>query len=130
MASVTRVTLCSNIDISALVLGGKPMRLLAAAIEGEIEVAVSTPIVAEVRRVLQAKFGWSEDRVVEAVETVGVATEPVTATETLEACRQAHLATGLAERCGVATPRTQKVTSIVSTVIGVGQRRAAPMRRS
>ncbi len=81
---MTRVTLDSNIYISALVFGGKPMRLLAAAIEGEIEVAISAPIVEEVRRVLQTKFGWSEERVVEAMETIGVAAEPVTATITLD----------------------------------------------
>ena len=84
MASVTRVTLDSNIYISALVFGGKPMRLLAAAIEGEIQVAVSAPIVEGVRCVLQTKVGWSEERVVEAVETIGVAAEPVTATATLD----------------------------------------------
>jgi predicted nucleic acid-binding protein len=56
---VTRVTLDSTIYLSALVFGGKPMRLLEMAVEGEIEVAIADPIIEEVRRNLQQKFGFS-----------------------------------------------------------------------
>jgi predicted nucleic acid-binding protein len=45
---VTRVTLDSNSYISALVFGGKPMRLLEMATEGAIRVGISDPIIAEV----------------------------------------------------------------------------------
>ena len=56
---MTRVTLDSNIYLSALVFGGKPKRILEMAIEGEIEVAVSDLIIEEVQRHLLGKFGCS-----------------------------------------------------------------------
>ena len=49
---MTRVTLDSNIYISALAFGGKPMRLLEMATEGAIRVGISDAIIAQVRRVL------------------------------------------------------------------------------
>ncbi len=51
------ITLDSNVYLSALVFGGKPKRVLEMAIESEIEVAVSDPIINEVRRHLAGKFG-------------------------------------------------------------------------
>jgi len=81
---VTRVTLDSNIYISALVFGGKPMRLLEMATEGAIRVGISDAIIAEVQRVLLTKFGWSLERVAAAVETIGTITEQATPTEAVE----------------------------------------------
>ncbi len=40
------------------------------AIEGEIEVAVSDPIIEEIQRHLLGKFGWSEARAAEAIEGI------------------------------------------------------------
>ena len=65
-----RVTLDSNIYISALVFGGKPKRVLEMAIEGRVEIAISDAIIEEVRRHLPAKFGWSDERTTEAVESI------------------------------------------------------------
>ena len=56
------VTLDTNIYISALEFGGTPLRLLHMAVEGEIEIAISQPIVDETRRILRDKFGWSQAR--------------------------------------------------------------------
>jgi predicted nucleic acid-binding protein len=70
---VTRVTLDSNIYLSALVFGGKPMQLLEMAVDGEIEVAISDPIIEEIRRHLQKTFGWSDTRVAEAIDTIAAA---------------------------------------------------------
>jgi putative PIN family toxin of toxin-antitoxin system len=67
---VKRVTLDSNIYISALVFGGKPKRVLEMAIEGRVEIAISDAIIEEVRRHLPAKFGWSDERTTEAVESI------------------------------------------------------------
>lgn len=67
---MTRVTLDSNIYLSALVFGGKPMRLIELAVEGEIEVAISDPIIEEVRGNLLKKFGWSDARAAEAIDTI------------------------------------------------------------
>jgi uncharacterized protein len=67
------------------VFGGKPMRLLEMAAEGEIEVAISDPIIQEVRRNLHQKFGWSEVRTAEAIDTIAAFTKHVTPTETIDA---------------------------------------------
>lgn len=47
---MNRVTVDANVHLSALVFGGKPKRVLEMAITGEIEVAISDPIIEEVRR--------------------------------------------------------------------------------
>jgi putative PIN family toxin of toxin-antitoxin system len=81
---VTRVTLDSNVYLSGFVFGGKPRRLLEMAIEGEIEVAVSDPIIQEIRRHLLGKFGWSEPRAARAVESIAEFAKHVTPTETID----------------------------------------------
>ena len=81
---MTHVTLDSNIYISALVFGGKPMRLLEMAAEGGICVAISDAILAEVQRILLTKFGWSVERVGAAIDTIGTITERAAPTELLE----------------------------------------------
>jgi putative PIN family toxin of toxin-antitoxin system len=81
---VTRATLDSNVYISAFVFGGKPGRVIEMATEGTIDVAVSNAIVAEVRRVLLTKFGWSVERAAEVVETIETMATPTTAREVLD----------------------------------------------
>lgn len=53
-----RITLDTNEYVSALNGGGKALRLLHMAIEGEIEIAISEPIITETIRVLREKFDW------------------------------------------------------------------------
>jgi putative PIN family toxin of toxin-antitoxin system len=81
---VTRVTLDSNVYLSGFVFGGKPKRVLEMAIDGEIEVAVSDPIIQEVRRHLLGKFGWSEPRAAEAVQSIAEFAKHVTPTATID----------------------------------------------
>ena len=81
---MNRVTLDSNVYLSGFVFGGKPKRVLEMAIDGEIEVAVSDPIIQEVRRHLLGKFGWSEPRAAEAVESIAEFATHVTPTETID----------------------------------------------
>jgi putative PIN family toxin of toxin-antitoxin system len=81
---VTRATLDSNLYLSGFVFGGKPKRVLEMAIDGEIEVAVSDPIIQEVRRHLLGKFGWSEPRAAEAVESITEFAKHVTPTEAID----------------------------------------------
>ena len=81
---MNRVTLDSNVYLSGFVFGGKPKRVLEMAIDGEIEVAVSDPIIQEVRRHLLGKFGWSEPRAAEAVESIAEFAKHVTPTETID----------------------------------------------
>jgi putative PIN family toxin of toxin-antitoxin system len=82
---VIRATLDSNIYISGLVFIGKPRRLLDMAAEGEFEAAISDSIIAEVQRVLELKFGWSETRAVEAIATMAEFTKHVAPTESIDA---------------------------------------------
>ena len=79
-----RVTLDSNVYLSGFVFGNKPKRVLEMAIDGEIEVAVSDPIIQEVRRHLLGKFGWSEPRAAEAIESLAEFAKHVTPTETFD----------------------------------------------
>jgi len=53
---VNRVTLDSNVYLSGFVFGGKPKRVLEMAVDGEIEVAVSDPIIQEVRRLASSQI--------------------------------------------------------------------------
>jgi len=59
---VPSATLDTNIYVSALVYRGTPLRLLHLAIDGDLEVAISQPILDEVLRILRGKFAWREER--------------------------------------------------------------------
>jgi uncharacterized protein len=52
------ITLDTNIYVSALQFGGKPMEVLQQALNGELEIAVSAAILDETMRVLREKFAW------------------------------------------------------------------------
>ncbi len=53
-----RVTLDSNEYISAFNFRGKALDLIHQAVNGEIEIAISQPIIDETMRVLREKFEW------------------------------------------------------------------------
>jgi putative PIN family toxin of toxin-antitoxin system len=76
-ALVLRVTADSNIYISALNFGGLPDKLLDLARSGEIQLAVSEAILAEVSRVLRDKFEWSESSILHARAQISDFTERV-----------------------------------------------------
>ena len=78
------VTLDTNIYVSALQFGGKPMQLLQAGLEGEIDIAISQPIVDETLRILRDKFGWPDSALRDAEVTIAAATRRVMSTETLD----------------------------------------------
>jgi putative PIN family toxin of toxin-antitoxin system len=59
---VPSATLDTNIYVSALVYRGTPLRLLHLAIDGDLQVAISLPILDEILRILREKFGWPEER--------------------------------------------------------------------
>jgi hypothetical protein len=81
---VKRVTLDSNVYLSGFVFGGKPKRILEMAIDGAIEVAISDPMIQEVRRHLLGKFGCSEPRAAGAVESIAEFAKHVTPTEAID----------------------------------------------
>jgi len=55
----TRVVLDSNIYISAIMFGGKPLRALQLAEQGAFILLISAPLQAEVKRTLAKKFAYS-----------------------------------------------------------------------
>ena len=58
-----RVTLDTNVYISALNFGGQPKRLLDMAIAGNVDVAISDPVLQEMERVLRTKFKCEPDEI-------------------------------------------------------------------
>jgi predicted nucleic acid-binding protein len=64
---VLRVTPDTNILVSGLVYRrGKPYQLLLMALDGEISMTVSQPIIDEMADVLARKFQMSQDFIAEA----------------------------------------------------------------
>ena len=56
---MTRVTLDTNELISAFNFRGKALGVIHRAINGEVEIAISEPILQETMRVLLDKFEWN-----------------------------------------------------------------------
>jgi putative PIN family toxin of toxin-antitoxin system len=82
---VRRVTADSNVLVSALRFGGKPLTLLNLAQDGQIELALSDDILAETLDVLtRPKIGWTPAQVEEAGTFLRAITTHVSPTETLD----------------------------------------------
>ena len=62
-----RITCDSNIYISALNFGGKPLEILELARTGRLVNAISNAIITETSRVLYAKFYWSAEDIHDAI---------------------------------------------------------------
>jgi putative PIN family toxin of toxin-antitoxin system len=82
---VTRVTADSNIYISALMFGGKPLQLLEMALDGEVELAISEAILTETLRVLRDKFHRTPDQLQDAERFITAITRHVSPTEPVDA---------------------------------------------
>ena len=82
---MNRVTADSNIYVSALVFGGKPLTLLELAIDGQIEIAVSDAIVEETLRIMRDKLKRTPDQLQKAEGYIGGITRRVTPTESIDA---------------------------------------------
>jgi len=82
---VRRVTFDTNIFVSAFEFGGKPEKLLQMAMDGEIEVAVSQPIVNETVRVLREKFNWSPVELDRVLSVIRLCTKWVSPTQNIDA---------------------------------------------
>ena len=65
-----RITADSNIYISALNFGGKPLQVLELARTGEIELAISNAIITEISRILYQKFHWEPEDINDLVEQI------------------------------------------------------------
>jgi putative PIN family toxin of toxin-antitoxin system len=82
---VIRVTADSNIYISALIFGGKPLTLLEMALDGEIELAISDAILDETLRVMREKFKRNAEQLKQAEGYIAAITRRVSPTETIDA---------------------------------------------
>jgi uncharacterized protein len=76
------VTLDSNVWVSALEFGGVPKRVVQAALDGDVEIAVSQWIIDETLRILKNKFGWSRSDLVGALMVIEDCTTIVSPSET------------------------------------------------
>jgi putative PIN family toxin of toxin-antitoxin system len=66
-----RIVADTNVLVSALIFpGDAPEEVYRLALEGRVELVTSRPLLAELGRVLTAKFGWHEERAEEAVAGV------------------------------------------------------------
>jgi uncharacterized protein len=82
---VDRVTADSNIYVSALKFGGKPLTLLDMALEGEIELAVSDSIIRETLGILRDKFKRTEEELRADESSIRTCAKRVEPSETLSA---------------------------------------------
>lgn len=59
-----KVVLDTNVIVSALVFpGGLPETIYSPALDGEIDLVTSSPLLVELARVLADKFGWARSRI-------------------------------------------------------------------
>ena len=65
-----RVTLDSNVYISALNFGGRPLQVLELARAGQIENAISNAIITETSRILYMKLYWEPSDITTAIEQI------------------------------------------------------------
>ncbi|HLK51160.1 MAG TPA: putative toxin-antitoxin system toxin component, PIN family [Bryobacteraceae bacterium] len=84
--AAAKVTLDTNVYISAFQFGG--MRLLHRAIDGDIEIAVSEPILDEVIRVLRDKFQWEGYRLQDARQQILALARLVAPAQTLDVVKE------------------------------------------
>lgn len=98
---MVRVTADSNIFISAFNWGGNPERLIDMARHGQIELAVSEPVVDEIARILADKLHWAPEDVADARRRISGFTTLVSPTETLDVVKADPTDNGLLE-CAVA----------------------------
>ncbi len=68
----------TNVYISALITkGGRAEQAWLLAIQGEIEVYTSVPVVTEMARILRSKFHWEDDQIRAAVRHIARVSEVV-----------------------------------------------------
>ncbi len=80
---MNRVVADSNVYVSAIVFGGKPMLLLEMAEEGELELFISEPILSETFRILRDKFQRTTEQLEADRVHLATITRSVTPNETL-----------------------------------------------
>ena len=83
-----RVTADTNVFISALNFKGKPFDLLTLARKGSVELAMSDPIMAEIKRVLRLKFKWPDEDIAAAERQIASFTRHVEPEQTVDVVKE------------------------------------------
>jgi putative PIN family toxin of toxin-antitoxin system len=78
------VTADTNVFVSGLEFGGVPLDFLDHARAGAFRLAVSGPLLAELREVLRLKFAWSEEAITAALSQLDDCSVHVQPAETLD----------------------------------------------
>ena len=78
------VTADTNIYVSGLAFGGIPLTFLDHARAGAFRLAVSEPLLAEIRGVLRVKFAWSDEEITAALSQLDDCSVQVHPTGTLD----------------------------------------------
>jgi hypothetical protein len=65
-----RVVLDTNVFVSALVRGGRPLEAVEFCLSGGCELIASEPILGELAGILSGKFGWQQREIRDAVERI------------------------------------------------------------
>jgi predicted nucleic acid-binding protein len=91
---VYRVTADSNIYISALLFGGKPLTLLEMAHEGQIELAASDDLLTEALGVLRDKFQRTPEQLSQDEASIVAVTRHVVPAERLDVVPLTRTTTG------------------------------------
>jgi uncharacterized protein len=83
-----KVVLDTNVLVSALIFpGGLPEQIYGLALEGEIDLVTSSPLLVELARVLAVKFGWARSRIDRALTQVLRVADLVDPTATINEVR-------------------------------------------
>jgi uncharacterized protein len=86
---VLRVTVDTNVIISALNFPGNPARIIEMAENGTILLSVSEDILSEVERVLlRPKFGWTQEQIDTAILDLSGFTEHVRPTQRIDVVKE------------------------------------------
>lgn len=78
---MVKVVLDTNVIISALLFGGIPGKILSLANKNVIKLLISPFIFNEIAQVLQKRFNWDEEKIMDAlsaIEEVATVIEPKT----------------------------------------------------
>jgi predicted nucleic acid-binding protein len=81
---VIGITLDSNIYISALIFGGKPLLILEMGLDGRADIAISEEILRETLGIMRHKFKLPEERVAQARQYIEAAARRVKTSDQTE----------------------------------------------
>jgi hypothetical protein len=90
---VTSATVDSNVLVSALVFGGRPLRVLELALEGGVRLDISGEIFSETFRVMSQKFKLPPDRLRILETYVNACTSRVEPTVRLDVVKMIQMTT-------------------------------------